>query len=185
MLAPHLLRTIFFSSQPRELRKRRATTAARAANPREQTPLHQLHAQPRRLRTGLRNATGHRTTRPATQRRQRGMNRVEAASPPPFPLEPRRARLRGRPSGLKGRYRDRYATDLRPALDPGASTAPNRAGARAGPAAMPAQRRGAQPKIPTIKSLRFQGISTRVRFGLPDSCLRVTAGGEPGLMLPG
>ena len=94
------------------------------------------------------------------------MNPMEAASPPLIPSDPRRARLRGRPSGLKGRrYRDRYATDLRPALDPGASTAPNRAGARAGPAAMPAQRRGAQPKIPTIKSLRFQGISTRVRFG--------------------
>ena len=35
----------------------------------------------------------------------------------------RRARLRGRPSGLKGRCRDRGATGLRPALDPGASTA--------------------------------------------------------------
>ena len=35
----------------------------------------------------------------------------------------RRARLRGRPSGLKGRYRDRCTTGLRPALDPGAATA--------------------------------------------------------------
>ena len=34
----------------------------------------------------------------------------------------RRARLRGRPSGLKGRYRDRYATARRPALDPAAVT---------------------------------------------------------------
>ena len=39
----------------------------------------------------------------------------------------RRARLRGRPSGLKGRYRDRCPTGLRPALDPAASTAPHRA----------------------------------------------------------
>jgi hypothetical protein len=51
------------------------------------------------------------------------MNRVEAASPPPLPLDLRRATLRARRSGLKGRYRDRYATDLQPALDPGASTA--------------------------------------------------------------
>ena len=42
----------------------------------------------------------------------------------------RRARLRGRPSGFKGRYRDRYATGLRPALDPGASAAPHRTAAR-------------------------------------------------------
>ena len=33
-------------------------------------------------------------------------------------------RLRGRPSGLNGRCRDRCATGPRPALDPGASTAP-------------------------------------------------------------
>jgi len=49
----------------------------------------------------------------------------------------RRARLRGRPSGLKGRYRDRCPTGLRPALDPAASTAPHRAvgtGRRTAPA---------------------------------------------------
>ncbi|MEQ6322717.1 hypothetical protein, partial [Mycobacterium canetti] len=49
----------------------------------------------------------------------------------------RRGRLRGRPSGLKGRYRDRYATGLRPARDPGVSTAPSRTAARAGAAALP------------------------------------------------
>jgi hypothetical protein len=53
------------------------------------------------------------------------MNQAEAASPPPSPLDPRRARLRTRPSGLKGRCRDRCATGLRSALDPGASTGPN------------------------------------------------------------
>ena len=59
-------------------------------------------------------------------------------------LQPRRARLRGRPSGLKGRYRDRSATDLQPALAPGASAAPKqqRHGQAQG-AARPA--RGAQP----------------------------------------
>jgi len=56
----------------------------------------------------------------------------------------RRARLRGRPSGLKGRCRDRDATGLRPALDPGASTAPDRAGARAGAEPLPAAARGAR-----------------------------------------
>jgi hypothetical protein len=32
------------------------------------------------------------------------MNPMEAASPPLIPSDPRRARLRGRPSGLKGRF---------------------------------------------------------------------------------
>ena len=40
------------------------------------------------------------------------MKQVKAASPPPVLLDSRRARLRGRPSSLKGRGRDRYATDL-------------------------------------------------------------------------
>jgi hypothetical protein len=40
-------------------------------------------------------------------------------------IRPRRVRLRGRPSSLKGRYRDRCATGLRPALDPGASAVPH------------------------------------------------------------
>jgi hypothetical protein len=56
----------------------------------------------------------------------------------------RRARLRGRPSGLKGCYRDRCATDLRPALDPAASTAPHRAVARAGAEPLPAKPHGAR-----------------------------------------
>jgi hypothetical protein len=72
------------------------------------------------------------------------MNQAEAASPPLSPLDPRRARLRTRPSGLKGRCRDRGATGLRPALDPGASTAPQRAGARAGAEPLPAGARGAR-----------------------------------------
>jgi hypothetical protein len=46
------------------------------------------------------------------------MNPMEAASPPPIPLGLRRARLRARPSGLKGRCRDRYATGCGPPLTP-------------------------------------------------------------------
>jgi len=57
-------------------------------------------------------------------------------------------RLRGRPSGLKGRCAIADATGPRPALDPGASAAPVHATARAGPAALPEAMRGAQPKIP-------------------------------------
>jgi hypothetical protein len=38
-------------------------------------------------------------------------------------LDPRRARRVGRPSCLKGRYRDRCATGPRPALDPRAAAA--------------------------------------------------------------
>jgi hypothetical protein len=75
----------------------------------------------------------------------------------------RRARLRDRPSGLKGRCRDRGATGLRPALDPGASTAPHRARVRAGAEPLPAgsARRSAHIKIKSLqtKSLRFQGIA--------------------------
>ena len=52
------------------------------------------------------------------------MTQMEAASPPlPFPVSAVQ-RLRGHPSGLKGRCRDRCATGLRHALDPGASAAP-------------------------------------------------------------
>jgi hypothetical protein len=54
-------------------------------------------------------------------------------------IRPRRARLRGRPSGLKGRSAIATATGLRPALDPGASAAPSHAAAQAGPAALPAR----------------------------------------------
>lgn len=74
----------------------------------------------------------------------------------------RRARLRGRPSGLKGRYRDRYATGLRPALDPGASTAPpaQQHGQEQQP--LPAQPRGARlvsRPNPTTQSLYgFRGL---------------------------
>jgi hypothetical protein len=46
------------------------------------------------------------------------MNPVEAASPPQSPLGPRRATLRARPSGLKGRCRDRCATGHSPPLTP-------------------------------------------------------------------
>jgi hypothetical protein len=49
----------------------------------------------------------------------------EAASSPRSLLAWRRARLRARPSGLKGRYRDRCATGLQPALDPGALYGPS------------------------------------------------------------
>jgi hypothetical protein len=75
------------------------------------------------------------------------MNRAEAASPPLSPIRPRRARLRARPSGLKGRCRDRYATGLRSALDPGASTAPHRAATRAAAEQLPARGRGARHDI--------------------------------------
>jgi hypothetical protein len=91
------------------------------------------------------------------------MNRVEATSPPPLPLDRRRATLRARPSGLKGRYRDRCATDLQPALDPGASTAPSPRSSTGSRRAAARQARGAEHKhqdqIPTTKSLRFQGIA--------------------------
>jgi len=66
--------------------------------------------------------------------------------------------LRARPSGLKGRYRDRYATGRRPALDPEASTAPDHATVTGRRTALPAQR-GADAnqhdQNPTTKSLQF------------------------------
>ena len=93
------------------------------------------------------------------------MNRVQAASPPLSPLDRRRARLRARPSGLKGRCRDRCTTGLRPALDPGASTAPHHAAARAAAGQLPARR--AAPSTKTkIKSLQPSLYGFR---GLPDS----------------
>jgi hypothetical protein len=95
------------------------------------------------------------------------MNRVEAASPPPLPLARRRATLRARPSGLKGRYRDRYATDLQPALDPGASTAPHHAAARAAARQLPA-RRTAPSTNTKIKSLQPSLYGFR---GLPGSLI--------------
>jgi hypothetical protein len=81
------------------------------------------------------------------------MNPVEAASPPLNPLGLRRFRLRRHPSGLKGRCRDRYATDLRPALDPRAPTAPNPALVSGSRTALPAQR-AAQTPPPRSKSLQ-------------------------------
>jgi hypothetical protein len=90
------------------------------------------------------------------------MNPIEAASPPLTPLGLRRARLRARPSGLKGRYHDRHATGLRPALDPGASTGPNHAAVTGRRTALPAQR-AAQTTTNQIKSLQpslygFRGL---------------------------
>ena len=98
------------------------------------------------------------------------MNQAEAASPPLSPLDPRRARLRARPSGLKGRCRDRCATGLRSALDPGASTGPQQGNdARAGPRPCPpsgaALSTDIKIKSEQIKSPRFQGIATTANRG--------------------
>jgi len=67
-----------------------------------------------------------------------------------------RARLRGRPSGLKGRYRDRCPTGLRPPLTPQPQPLPARTA-----------RRSAHIKIKPLqtKSLRFRGIATRQFVG--------------------
>jgi hypothetical protein len=67
------------------------------------------------------------------------------------PLARRRATLRARPSGLKGRCRDRCATDLRPALDPAASTAPHRAATRAAAGQLPARRAAPSAKIKSLQ----------------------------------
>ena len=93
------------------------------------------------------------------------MNHNETASPPLYPHARAARRLRGRPFGLKGRYRARCATGLRPALDPGASAAPD-AQKRCGqgrPARHTARRSAPTIKIKSlqIKSLRFQGIANR------------------------
>ena len=55
----------------------------------------------------------------------------------------------------QGSLRDRCATDLRPALDPGASTAPHRAAARADARRCPSGRAALNRKITTNQSLRF------------------------------
>jgi hypothetical protein len=102
------------------------------------------------------------------------MNPVEAASPAQSPLGPRRATLRARPSGLKGRCRDRCATDLRPALDPGASTAPHRAAARAAAGQLPASRAAPSTNI-KIKSLQPSLYGFR---GLPYQRLSVSCCGS-------
>lgn len=79
-------------------------------------------------------------------------------------IRPRRGRLRGRPSRLKGRCAIAPATGLRPTLDPGASAAPltQRHGQDQRPC--PPGRRGARQndaRSLQIKSLRFQGIARR------------------------
>jgi hypothetical protein len=61
------------------------------------------------------------------------MTQNETASPPLHPHARPARRLRGRPSGLKGRCRARCATGLRPAFDLGASAALMRKRCRAGP----------------------------------------------------
>jgi hypothetical protein len=91
------------------------------------------------------------------------MNRAEAGSRPPLLLGRRRARLRARPSGLKGRCRDRCATGRRPALDPGASTAPDHAAITGSRTALPAQRAAPTTRKTKIKSLQpslygFRGL---------------------------
>ena len=105
------------------------------------------------------------------------MNRAEAASPPLIPLRLRHARLRARPSGLKGRCRDRCATGPRPALDPGASTGPYHAAVTGRRTALPAQR-AAQTPPTKIKSLQpslygFRGLppdpTARPRICVPTS----------------
>jgi hypothetical protein len=85
-----------------------------------------------------------------------------------IPAAKHRSKIRGRPSGLKGRRRDRCATGRRPALDPGATTAPHAQRHRAGAGPLPAEppRRLAAPiKIKSLqtKSPRFQGIATWLR----------------------
>ena len=65
------------------------------------------------------------------------MTQNETASPPLHPHARPARRLRGRPSGLKGRCRARCATGLRPALDPGASAALMRKRCGAGQGALP------------------------------------------------
>jgi hypothetical protein len=95
--------------------------------------------------------------------------RVDAGSA--LPLDRRRARLRARPSGLKGRCRDRRATGLRPALNPGASTALNAPwhGQTQGAAR---RARGADPKQPRSNPYNqslydFRGLPSEGVFGLP------------------
>jgi hypothetical protein len=118
-----------------------------------QKAFHQRHAQPGRLRAGMRNATCDQAGYRSTQRREGRMNPVEAASPPRSPLAWRRARLRACPSGLKGRCRVRCTTGWRPAPDPRASMAPQRAAARAGAGRCPPGARR-QARTTKIKSLQ-------------------------------
>jgi hypothetical protein len=115
------------------------------------------------------------------------MNPVEAASPPLFPPARRRTRLRARPSGLKGHCRDRHATGLRPALDPGASTAPQHTAARAGAGAA-RRARGTEHKT-KIKSLQpslygFRGLPSRVTMQVfvREHCTMIAAPSNVTLM---
>jgi hypothetical protein len=88
------------------------------------------------------------------RRHEPGADGFAAALPP---AAPRKAT--GPPLRPQGSLRDRCATDLRPALDPGASTAPYRAAARAGARRCPPGRAALNRKITTNQSLRFKGIA--------------------------
>jgi hypothetical protein len=72
------------------------------------------------------------------------------------PAVEHRGKLRGRPSGLKGRYHDRYATGLRPVLDPGASATPSpRSGTGRGCLPLPTRSPRRSTALPfKIKSLQ-------------------------------
>jgi hypothetical protein len=95
------------------------------------------------------------------------MNPMEAASPPLIPLDARRARLRGRPSGLKGRYRDRFATGLRPPLTPEPLRPLTPAAVSGRRRALPAQRAARRHPHPTkIRSLQPSLYGLR---GLPET----------------
>jgi len=87
------------------------------------------------------------------------------------PAVGRRGRLRGRPSGLKGRYHDRYATGLRPALDPGASATPSpRSGTGQGQQPLPAGRSLGAPRLCCSRSNPLQQSLYGSR-GLPRAVL--------------
>jgi integrase len=78
----------------------------------------------------------------------------------------RRARLRGRPSGVKGRYRDRCSTGLRPALDPGASTplTAQRQGQEQSPCLPNARRSRSNP----TKQSRYGSLENKLRQRVPE-----------------
>ncbi len=99
--------------------------------------------------------------------------------PLPSPAVGRRARLLGRPSGLKGRCRDRCATGLRPALDPGATAAPHRAAARGRRRSpCPPRRRGAQRLVSRPNPYKQSLYGFR---GLPGLVLGADAGSDLGV----
>ena len=157
VLAPHLLRTIFCSSQPRELRKRRDTAAPQAATPREPPAFHRRHAQPDRLRTCLRSTTQQHRVR---QRSRGGLNHNGGGfAAADLPAE-RRAGYGAAPPA------SRVATAIaaRRACGPPLTPEPLQ------PLTAQCQGQGQSPCPPdctalttkpnTTKSLRFQGIAT-------------------------